>query len=191
MRLIPHPYLQLITPKEITALFATAAAAFQPIAGQPSDDDITNLREMLYSLLLEIPYDKDRAHNLISLLEPSTAYTACWGTAFPIPVRPPMYPAIPDDATPVVRARREAEHAVRVMDCTAYEAAKRAVAKFIRDAVNEIWYHDLHHARSFYVNVTAMQLITHLADTCRGLLPAELVNLPTRMLSFYTDRARL
>jgi hypothetical protein len=32
-----------MTPEEITALFATAAAAFQPVDGQPSDDDITNL----------------------------------------------------------------------------------------------------------------------------------------------------
>jgi hypothetical protein len=32
-----------------------------------------------------------------------------------------------------------------------------------------------------------MQLITHLTDNCRGLHPAELVNLPTRMLTFYTD----
>jgi hypothetical protein len=32
-----------------------------------------------------------------------------------------------------------------------------------------------------------MQLITHLADNCCGLHPAELINLPTQMLSFYTD----
>lgn len=176
-----------MTPEEITALFATAAATFQSVDGQPSDDDITNLRETLYPLLLDIPYDEGGTHNLIGILEPPTAYAARWGAVFPIPVRPPTYPAIPDDATPVVRARREAEHAVRVKDYAAYEAAERAVAKFIRDAVNEIWYRDLRHARSFYVNVTAIQLITHLADNCRGLHPAELVNLPTRMLSFYND----
>jgi hypothetical protein len=71
-------------PKEITALFATAATSFQPIAGQPSDDDITNLRETLYPLLLNIPYDKEGTHNLIGLLEPPTTYAARWGTAFPI-----------------------------------------------------------------------------------------------------------
>jgi hypothetical protein len=32
-----------------------------------------------------------------------------------------------------------------------------------------------------------MQLITHLANNCCGLHPAELINLPTQMLSFYTE----
>ena len=45
-----------MTPEEITAIFATAAAAFQPIVGQPSDDDLTALRDILYPLLLDIPY---------------------------------------------------------------------------------------------------------------------------------------
>ena len=45
-----------MTPEEITSVFATAAAAFQPIVGQPSKDDLTALRDVLYPLLLDIPY---------------------------------------------------------------------------------------------------------------------------------------
>ena len=37
-----------MTPEEITALFTTAAATFTPITGQPTDDDLTALREVLY-----------------------------------------------------------------------------------------------------------------------------------------------
>ncbi len=44
-----------MTPKEITAAFATATATFQPIVGQPTDDNLTSLREILYPLLLDIP----------------------------------------------------------------------------------------------------------------------------------------
>ncbi len=98
-----------------------------------------------------------------------------------------MYLAIPDNATPVVHARRKAEHAILVKDYAAYEAAERATAKFIHEAVDEVWYRDLRHARWFYVNVTTKELITHLADNCRGLHPAELVNVPTSMLSFYNE----
>ncbi len=47
-----------MTPEEITATFATVAATFQPIMGQPSDDNLTALRDILYPLLLEIPYTK-------------------------------------------------------------------------------------------------------------------------------------
>ena len=183
-----------MTPEEITAIFATAAAAFQPIVGQPSDDDLTALRDILYPLLLDIPYTEYAvndplltAHNLVGLIEPVATYTARWGEAFPTPTRPPPYPAIPDDATAVVRARREAEHALRVADFASYEAAERAVAKFIRDAVDELWYRDLRHPRSYYTTVTANDLLAHLDANCGGLHPSELVNLPTEMMGYYMD----
>jgi hypothetical protein len=41
-----------MTPEEITASFATTAASFQPIVGQPTNNDLTALREVLYPLLL-------------------------------------------------------------------------------------------------------------------------------------------
>ena len=76
-----------MSPKEITALFATAASTFTPIAGQPTDDDLTALRDVLYPLLLDIPYDDQSGgtHNLIGLIEPTASYTATWGVTFPIP----------------------------------------------------------------------------------------------------------
>jgi hypothetical protein len=175
-----------MTPEEITSLFATAAAAFQPIVGQPNDDDLTLLRDTLYPLLLQIPYDEAGTHNLIGILEPTTTYTVTWHAAFPMPVRPPTYPAIPDAATAVVRAREEANHAVLVKDYAAYEAAERATSKFIRDNVDELWYRDLRHQRSYYNNVTAKELIEHLDANCGGLHPSELVNLPTEMMGYYS-----
>ena len=174
-----------MTPEEITAAFAVAATTFQPIQGQPTDDDLTALREVLYPLLLDIPYDKHGDHNLIGLVKPTTSYTNTWGAAFVIPNRPPAYPVIANDATAVVRARSEAEHAVLKRDFASYEAAERAAAKFIRDAVDELWYRDLRHSRSFYTNVTAKQLIDHLDTNCGGLHPSELVNLPTEMMTYY------
>jgi hypothetical protein len=178
-----------MTPEEITALFATAATTFQPIISQPTDDDLTVLRDVLYPLLLNIPYDEDGAHprhNLIGLIEPTRSYTTTWGAAFPIPPRPPTYPAIADDASAVVCARREAQHAIKERDYASHEAAERAAAKFIRDAVNETWYRDLRHARSFYTRVTAKQLLAHLDANCGGLHPSELVRLPNDMLGYYT-----
>ena len=114
------------------------------------------------------------------------SYTATWGAPFPIPARPSTYPIIADNATAVVRARSKADHAVLVQDYASYEAAECAMAKFIRDACDKIWYRDLRHARSFYTNVTAKQLIDHLDANCGGLHPSELINLPTEMMSYYT-----
>lgn len=183
-----------MTPEEITATFATAAAGFQPIVGQPSDDDLTALRDVLYPLLLDIPYTEYAvhdatltAHNLVGLIEPDASYTARWGEPFPIPARPPAYPAIPDDASAVVRARSEAHHALLTADFASYEAAERASAKFVRDAVDELWYRDLRHPRAYYTAVSAKKLLAHLEANCGGLHPSELVSLPTEMMSYYQD----
>lgn len=176
-----------MTPEEITALFATAATTFQPIVGQPTDDDLTAIREILYPLLLSIPYDENGTHNLIGILEPEATYATTWHAPFPVPQRPPPYPAIADNASAVVRARGEAEHAILVKDYAVHEAAERATSKFIRDMVDELWYRDLRHARSFYNNVTAKQLMEHLDANCGGLHPVELVSLPTEMMQYYAQ----
>ena len=64
-------------------------------------------------------------------------------------------------------------------------AAERATAKFLREAVDEIWYRDLRHAISFYTTVNAMTIMTHLNANCGGLHPSELVTLPTDMMGYY------
>ena len=162
-------------PEEITATFAAAAATFQPINGQPSDDDLTALRDVLYPILLDIPYTEATindphliAHNLVGLVEPTLTYEVHWHKPFPIPHRPLVYPAIPDDVTAIVRARSEPEHALLIADFASYEAAEHACAKFIRDAVDEVWYRDLCQPCSYYTTVTAKQLLDHLDANCGG-----------------------
>ena len=46
--------------------------------GQPTDDDLTAMRDILYPLLLDITYN-DPDNNLISIIEPLAAYIATWG----------------------------------------------------------------------------------------------------------------
>ena len=65
-----------MTPEEITMLFATATATFPPITQQPTDNDLTALGDVLYPLLLDIPYDEDGEHNLIGIIEPTPSYDA-------------------------------------------------------------------------------------------------------------------
>ena len=103
-----------MTPEEIPALFANAAAAIAnaavaianavavmpPLPGQPTNNDLTALHEVLHPLLLGIPYDEDGAHNLIGIIEPFAIYTETWGAPFPMLVQPPAYPAMADNAQP-------------------------------------------------------------------------------------------
>ena len=42
------------TVEDITALFTAASAAFPPITGPPTDDDVVNLREALLTVLFSV-----------------------------------------------------------------------------------------------------------------------------------------
>ena len=75
-----------MTPEEITTSFATTVSSFQPILGQPTDDYLTVLWEVLYPLLLEIPYNKLGSHNLIGIIKPMILYT---NASFPVNNRNP------------------------------------------------------------------------------------------------------
>ena len=73
-----------MTTEEIVAKFTTALDHFEPIMEQPSDTDLTRLREAVVPLLLQIPYDKTGGkHNLVDLIRSKLAYVARYGEAFP------------------------------------------------------------------------------------------------------------
>ena len=66
-----------MTPEDIVAKFAHSLDNFDPIDRQPSDTDLTKLREAVAPLLLQITYEKTGAvHNLIGLIQPEAAYVA-------------------------------------------------------------------------------------------------------------------
>ena len=73
-----------MTPEEIVAKFAHSLDNFEPIDRQPSDTNLTRLREAVAPLLLQIPYSETGSvHNLIGLIRPEAAYVARYGEAFP------------------------------------------------------------------------------------------------------------
>ena len=116
-----------MTPDEIVSKFLVALDKFEPITDQPSDSNLTRLREAIAPLLLQIPYDKTGGgHNLIGIVWAKTAYLKRYGEAFPKPTRVGAYDlAIDDDATAVVRARLKAAHKARRADRATYDTARR------------------------------------------------------------------
>ena len=61
-----------MSPEEIVAKFVEAFDLLEPILGQPSDVQITLLREVLTPILLQIPYDEAGAvDNLVGLILPA------------------------------------------------------------------------------------------------------------------------
>ena len=64
-----------MTPEEIVAKLAHSLEQFKPISRKLSDSNLTRIREVVASLLLQILYDKMGAvHNLIGLIQTEAAY---------------------------------------------------------------------------------------------------------------------
>ena len=79
-------------PDELITLFGAQLKVFEPIVGQPTNADITRLREVLTALLCPIPYNgEEQIHSLLSIIISDTTYTAQYNTTFSIPGRVSHY----------------------------------------------------------------------------------------------------
>ncbi len=137
-----------------------------------------------------IPYDQlGRVHSLVAILTDAAKYEADHGNKkFVRPKRLPLYDNnINDDATTVVQIRYEAAHKSRLDDYASYEAAKRGVAKFLRDVVNKLWYNDLEDAEFFYTKVTTINIMALLDSNSGGIHTIDMITLRTNMIQYYVQ----
>jgi hypothetical protein len=177
----------------IKQLLKKAAESHPRISGQPTDDDIFKMTEVLYPILHNANYDMITVagqinHNLVGLIKDDVSYTATWTAPFPRPVRlAPYDPNIPDAATPVVHNRMEATHATVVSDFETYTAAEKGVSAFIQAIVDDTWIKPLRHPIIFYNNVTACDLFEYLRTNSGGLHNTNLATLPIEMLHYYAN----
>jgi hypothetical protein len=178
----------------IEKLLKKAAESHPRISGQPTDNDIFKMMEVLYPILHNADYNMITIagqvnHNLIGLIRHDVSYIATWTAPFPRPVRPAPYDLnIPDAATPVVCNRKEAAHATVVSNFETYTAAKKGVSAFIQAVVDKTWIKPLHHPITFYNNVTAYLLLEYLRTNSGGLHNTNLATLPTEMLHYYANK---
>ena len=100
-------------PKEIVLKFANALKQFEPIYIQPSETNLTEIREVLTPLLLQISYNETEViHNLIGLIWLVEAYKMRYDAEFSKPARVGAY----DATIYVVRACTEAAHKAKRAD---------------------------------------------------------------------------
>jgi hypothetical protein len=161
-------------PDAITLLFKAAFDVFPPIEGKPTDDDLLAIREVLLPILMVIPFDLlGGVHSLTALLTYDTKYAAApGGMTFVRPKRLPLYDdTITDDASTLVCVYAEAAHKSCLEDYASYHAAERGCAKFLRNVVNEVWHNNLKNTDSFYMKVTALEIMAFLnlrRTACHG-----------------------
>jgi hypothetical protein len=179
-----------MTPSAITLLFKEARDAFPPLDGNPTDDDLLLIRETLLPILMEVPfYQLGGVHSLTTLVTEDVRYAAeHGGNSFKHPVRLPLYDtSIKDNASTVVCVRAEAAHKARLNNYVSFEAAERGAAKFLREVVDEVWYNDLKDADTFYMKVTALEIISFLDANSGGLHAVDMISLCTNMHQYYVQ----
>mmetsp|Transcript_28331 Transcript_28331/g.83379 ORF Transcript_28331/g.83379 Transcript_28331/m.83379 type:complete len:103 (-) Transcript_28331:753-1061(-) len=100
-----------MTPGDLATIFAETSELFEPTVGQTTDSDLHRLREALFPILLDVPYDTENGiHNLVGIITDDGDYSASYGSSFVRPKRIAIYDAsIAADASAVVRAKAEAQ----------------------------------------------------------------------------------
>ena len=171
------------------AKFAHSLDNFDLINGQPSDSDLTIIREDIAPLLLQIPYNETGAvHNLIGLIRPESAYVACYGEAFPDPKRVGAYDKnIDDNATAVVRAHSEAAHKAKRADRATYETARRETTQFVLTVVANTWVRELRDSNSLYTKVSPKDISAHLQAGCTGRHALDLLELHNEIQRYHLE----
>ena len=164
---------------EIQSLFATALETYAPVKGQPSDPDISTLRETLNTLLLPIAYYGDKGiHNLVGLIMDEDAYKMRHGANFPTSSRPAIYDVdISIDASNAVRVRCKVAHTAKKEYYILFAAAERDSSKFILVVVEDTWVRELRDPDIFYTAVKPRALLAHLQSICVGLHATDVLNL--------------
>ena len=176
---------------EVQATFAALLDTFEPISGQPTDEDLTRLRRAALSALVPIPYDRVKGkHSLLGLLLTDVEYKARYGIIFPAEAsdRPAIYDEnIAADAKAGVRAKAEAIHQAKLEDWKFFDCAQREVRNLIVHCVEDTWIRELRDPITGYAHVPPLDIMDHLWKTCSGLHSIDVLALRTKMLTMHED----
>jgi hypothetical protein len=176
-----------MTPKAITSALAAAQALFLPIDGQPSDDDLVRLSNVILPILLKATYNcVNGVHNLWGLIASMDCYLHHYGAPFICPAtRPVCYdPTINAEASRVDRVRAKTAWVALLQYYKAYKAAEHGIKVFIKAIVKDTWICDLRNPETFYSNVKALAIINHLRERSSGLHMLDMVLLTIQMSKY-------
>ncbi len=77
-----------MTQKEIVTKFAEAAEMFPTIVGQTTNAQLNKMQEVLFQLLIDIPYDRTAGiDNLVGIITLRADYMVEYGQAFVLPAQ--------------------------------------------------------------------------------------------------------
>jgi hypothetical protein len=123
----------------------------------------------------------------MAILTEAAKYKANHGASkFVRPSRLPLYDSnIANNTTAIVRVCAKAAHKSRLDNYASYKAAKRGVAKFLRNVVDKIWHNNLKGVKTFYTKITALEIMAHLNTNWGGLHAIDMISLRSNMTQYY------
>ena len=129
--------------------------------GQPTSHDVDLLEELI-AIAASIPTTLGGGLNGHAgmLLSDVDYATMAVGTPFVAPINPGVYPVL--GVTAANRSRREAEHKEEVKQFHTYAGVGMGVKDLILKAIDEDYLLEIKHERVAFLNVTAVQMLTHL-----------------------------
>ena len=176
---------------EIQAAFAALLETFEPITGQPTDEDLTRLKNGILQQVVPIPFDTELgAHNLMGLVLTDAEYLNILGGTATFPAyltRPKAYPELAKDVTVGDRAQAKAIHKARVKDWEIFDCVQREVRAFIIATVEDTWICEHHDPITIYSYVSPRILLDHLWASCTGLHSLDVLALRESMCTMHKD----
>jgi hypothetical protein len=177
-----------MTPKAVTSALAAAQVLFLPIDGQPTNNNHVHLSNAIMPILLNATYNRvNGIHNLWGPVASADCYLHHFSAPFVCPAtRPACYePTITAEASCVDCVCAKTIWAALIQDYKAYKAAERGVKVFIEAVVYNTWICDLRNPKTFYSNVTALDIFNHLREHFGGLHSLDMVLLIIQMSKYY------
>ena len=143
---------------------AVAECTVTKIHGQPTNQDIDRLDDELTAIASSFPSKFGGGlHGHAGLVKSAADYDLfAPGTPFLTPANPGHYPQ--GAITAAQRGQREAEHKALVTQFQTCVGASKGLKDLILQAVDEDFLLELHAEGIAYLNVTPLQMLTHLRD---------------------------
>ena len=155
-------------PADLTLAIVKATERFFSSAIKPTDEYIFSIKTFLTAILVRVnPYDEtNNQHNLAGVVLASSFYQSIYNKGpFVVPEVVTVYDIAIDVMTAKTLVKRaELAHEAKQSNRAIYDAADTSCVHFIMSVVDKTWYKELKDPDTFYMNVTALQLLDHLEE---------------------------
>ena len=154
---------------------------FTVIVDRTTDNNLTEIRQLLLPVLMKKTYDElTLKHNISGVILPAESYAQIYKNG--AYVTPPVIPLYDDNidkyATRLEINRAEGKHEAQRNDRQMYETVDNAWHSFIMVVVKETRYNELEDPDTFYTKVTSLKILDYLTEFWAGLHTVDVVDIP-------------